>query len=103
MVKAVNLIAISFDVDKTEAMIPYGTRIFTEIDSTKNELDCNLISNKKIIIGNVQNRLYDKYSGCCEKSEFIVDAIKLQIDKTMLPLFDVQSASESDLLDIWCK
>ena len=95
--------AISFDVDETEAILPTGTKIFAEIDCTKDVLDCNLLSNKLRVIENLKEHLYNKYSVCCEKSEFVVDAIKLQIDKSMLPLFDVRSATENDLLDVWCK
>lgn len=96
-------LAISFDVDTTQARLPQGTKIFAEIDSTKHKLNCNLLSNKATIIDDVKSRLFSKYSECCEESEFVVDAIKLQIDKSMLELFDKRDATESDMLDIWCK
>lgn len=83
----------------TYAQIPNRTEILADL----NKQEYHVLSNRELILGEITHRLYPKFSSACEKNEFDVYSIDLQIDNSKLPLFDMREATVRDILEIWCK
>lgn len=87
--------------DDIRLTLPIGTKLYAEIHKGDKFVVCNVLKDKKRIHSVIETALDRKYADMKDDYPTLCESFLIHVDIERLNNFQLQNATESDLLDVW--